>query len=144
MASIKKCVILILFVFALTACQSPEEVSFKEVCQIANNEKYVIIDGYFSLGTSIYCSDVSGELRCGLVFNNYPEGDLDFSAEVKQGRRRNHMFPLESGYLEEDLQMKTSEGSMIGVGDHVKIAGELLVTEEVCLMYVESIETFDE
>jgi hypothetical protein len=33
-------------------------------------------------------------------YNHYPDGDLKFSAEVMEGRFKNQMFPLESGYLE--------------------------------------------
>ena len=144
MALSKNVVILILLVVLLSACQPPEEIGFEDVCQVAQDDKVVIVDGYFSLGASVYCSDVSGELRCGLVLNSFPDGELDFSAEVMQGRRRNQMQPLESGYVEEDLQIKTANGSMIGVGDHVRVTGELLVTEDVCLMYVDKIETIEE
>lgn len=136
--------IIFLFVVLLTACQEPETVSFEEICNTANQKKNVVVDGYFSLGASVYCSDISGERRCGLVFNRYPDGDLELSVEVMEGWRKNRMIPLESGYLEEDLQIKTSDGSMIGVGDHVQVSGELLVTEDVCLMYVNKIETFAE
>jgi hypothetical protein len=144
MARNKKFVILILLVFLLSACQPPEKIGFEDVCQVAQDDKVVIVDGYFSLGTSVYCSDVSGELRCGLILNSFPDGELDFSAEVMQGRRRNQMQPLESGYLEEDLQIKTADGSIIGVGEHVRVTGELFVNEDDCLMVVDKIETIEE
>ena len=134
----KSAVFMIIF-FTLTACQTPQAITFAEVCQVENDDLDAMVDGYFSLGASVYCSDTSGELRCGLVFNSYPDGSLDFSAEVLEGRRRNQMIPLESGYMEEDLQIKAEDGSLIGVGDHVQITGELLVTEDVCLMYVNKI-----
>ena len=114
--------------------------AFEDVCQVANNHKVVAVEGYFSLGASVYCSDVSGQLRCGLKFNRYPDGQMDFSADVLEGRRRNQMLPLESGYAEPDLKIKTADGSEIGVGDHVRVTGKLLVTEEVCVMYVNKIE----
>jgi hypothetical protein len=33
---------------------------------------------------------------------------------------------------------------MIGAGDHVQVFGEMLVTEDACLMCVKKIETFTE
>ena len=134
----------VVLILTLTACQEAVPMAFEDVCQTANDDLKVIIDGYFSLGASVYCSDVSGEARCGLSFNRYPDGQVDFSAEVMEGRRRNQMLPLESGYVEEDLQIKTADGSLVGVGDHVKVTGELLVTEDVCLIYVDKIETITE
>lgn len=134
----------LLFALALVACQEAEPLAFEEVCQPGNNQKNVMVDGYFSLGASVYCSDVSGERRCGLVFNRFPDGEMEFSADVLEGRRRNHMVPLESGYLEEDLQIKTADGSFIGVGDHVNITGELLVSDNVCVIYVDRIETLED
>ena len=136
--------LVIVCLILLTACQEAVPIAFENVCQTENDDLNVIIDGYFSLGASVYCSDVSGESRCGLKFNRYPDGELDCSAEVMEGRRRNQMLPLESGYVEGDLQIKTADGSVIGVGDHVWVTGELLVTQDVCLMYVEKIEAVNE
>jgi len=53
------------------------------------------------------------------------------------------MLHLESGYLKEDLKIMTADRSSIGVGDHVKETGTLLVTEEVCLIYVDKIEKYE-
>jgi len=137
-------VVLIASAFALSACQPPEEMVFDQICRVANDDKNVTTHGYFSLGATVYCSDTSGELRCGLVFNSYPDGNLDFSAEVIEGKRKNQMLPMESGYLEKDLQIKTADGDIIGVGEHVTVTGELLVTENVCLMFVDKIKKFEE
>jgi hypothetical protein len=126
----------------LTACQEPVAVTFDQVCQVENNQQFISTDGYFSLGTTVYCSDTAGDFRCGLVFNSYPDGDQEFSAELKEGNRKNMMRHLESGYLEEDLQIKTDSRDLIGVGQHVTVTGEMLVTKDVCLMYVDKIENY--
>jgi hypothetical protein len=52
------------------------------------------------------------------------------------------MRHLESGYLEEDLQIKTDSRDLIGVSQHVIVTGEMLVTEDVCLMYVDKIDNY--
>ena len=144
MKIINKIPLFLILILALSACQEPQPLSFEEVCQTVYNQQDVTVDGYFSLGASVYCSDVSGQRRCGLIFNQFPDGEFDFSADVREGRRRNQMIPLESGYLEKDLQIKTDEGSFIGAGDHVKITGELLVSENVCVMYVNKIEALED
>lgn len=135
--------LLIIGMLTLTACQAPTPVPFDQVCLADNNQKTLSTDGYFSLDQTVYCSDTSGDLRCGLVFNSYPDGDQEFSAELREGNRKNMMRHLESGYLEEDLQIKTDNRELVGVGQHVTVIGEMLVSESVCLMYVDKIEIYD-
>ncbi|MCB2209847.1 hypothetical protein KQH62_03030 [bacterium] len=136
-------ILILLAAWSLSACQTPDPISFDQVCQPENNQQVITTDGYFSMGATLYCSDTSGDYRCGLVFNSYPDGVQDFSADVKEGNRRNQMKHLDSGYLESDLQIKTDDGSVVGVGEHVTVSGKMLVTEDVCLMLVDKIATFD-
>lgn len=129
----------------LSACQTPvtTPVPFDQACQMDNDQQVISTDGYFSLETTVYCSDTSGDLRCGLVFNSYPDGNQEFTAELREGNRKNRMRHLESGYMEEDLQIKSDNGDMIGVGQHVTLTGEMAVTQDVCLMYVDKIELYE-
>ena len=137
--------LLIVGMLALTACQSTAAatVPFDQVCQAENDQQLISTDGYFSLGTTVYCSNDSGDQRCGLVFNSYPDGSQEFSAELKEGNRKNMMRHLESGYLEGDLQIKTDTRELVGVGQHVTITGEMQVSGDVCLMNVDRIEVYD-
>ncbi len=143
----RRILVIIIFIivtsFSLSSCQNPVEMAFEDICQVENNKKWVITEGYFTMGASLYCSDVSGEYRCGINLNSLPDGELSISAEVMEGKRKNHMLPLESGYTDADLQIKTADGDFVGVGEPVKITGELLVTESVCLIYVEKVENIE-
>lgn len=128
---------------ALSACQTAEPMSFEQVCQPENNQKVISTDGYFSLGTTVYCSDTSGDFRCSLVFNSYPDGGDEFSAELREGNRRNQMKHLDSGYMEEDLQIKANDGAIVGVGEHVTVSGKMLVSDEICQMLVDEVSLYE-
>ena len=135
-------ILLMIGMTTMTACQAPVSMSFDQACQAENNQEVISTDGYFSLGTTVYCSDTSGAFRCGLVFNSFPDGDQEFSVELKEGSRKNMMIHLENGYLEEDLQVRTDSGELVGVGQHVTITGEMLVSGDVCSMAVDKIEVY--
>lgn len=142
----RKSLVIILILLAgltLSACQTPAPLPFDQVCQPENNQQVISTDGYFSMGSTLYCSDTSGDYRCGLVFNSFPDGDQEFSADLKEGNRRNQMNHLDSGYMESDLQIKTGDGTVVGVGEHVTISGKMLVSDEVCLMLVDNVSLFD-
>jgi hypothetical protein len=124
----------------LTACQPPVAVPYEEVCSEEYNGKTITTEGVFSMGVSVYCSDTSGEYRCGLNFKESPESNNTFSVDVMVGNRKNMMQELESGFSDADLMIKTTDGSTIGVDDPVTITGRMLVTEGVCVMEVEKIE----
>jgi hypothetical protein len=147
MTAIKKSILILIlmisFTLVLTACQTPEEIAFDQICQEENHHKVAVTDGYFSVGASIYCSDVSSKYRCGLVLNSYPDGRHQFSADLVEGKRRNQMLPIDSGYLEQDLLIKTDSGEFVGVGEHVRVTGKLLVVDTVCVMYVDRIEKIE-
>lgn len=129
----------------LTACQAPSPVSLvsiENVCQIEYAEKTLTTDGYFSLDVTVFCSDETGDRRCGVLLNRYPDGDMDVSAQLKEGKRPNQMLPMASGYTEADFQVKTDNEEIVGVGDHVTVTGEMMVTESACVMYVDKVEMF--
>lgn len=131
---------LIGFLLTLTACQAPLTVPIEEVCQIENNNQTLTTNGYFSLDVTLLCSNETGEKRCSVILNNYPDGDMDVFAELKTGKGRNQMLPMESGYTKADLQIKTDNGDVIGVGEHVTVTGEMMVTQSKCVLYVDKIE----
>jgi hypothetical protein len=124
----------------LFACQSAEALPFDQVCDLANDGATVSTHGFFSVGASVYCSDVSGKYRCGLNFNAYPDGDLTFSADVVEGKRKNQMLPLERNFTDESVRITTASGEVIGINDPVIVTGKMLVAENVCVMYVNKIE----
>jgi hypothetical protein len=130
---------------SLAACQSPvaATVPFDQACQVENDQQWISTDGYFSLKTTVYCSSNSGDLRCGLVFNSYPDGNQEFTANLREGNRKNMMRHLESGYLEADLQIKTNSGEMIGVGQHLTLTGKMDITQDTCTMNVDKIELYE-
>jgi len=47
------------FPLILSACQDPLVMDFTDICQVENDDLLVVTDGYFSLSSTLYCSDVS-------------------------------------------------------------------------------------
>ncbi len=132
--------LLLVSTIILTACQPPVSVPYDNVCQEEYNGKTIMTEGVFSMGASVYCSGTSGEYRCGLNFKESPASNDTFSVDVMVGNRKNMMQELEFGFSDDDLVIKTADGSTIGVDDPVTITGRMLVTEGVCVMEVEKIE----
>ncbi len=138
--------ILIFAVLVLIGCSSgpATEVSFSDVCQLENDHKNLSTVGYFSTGASVYCSDSGGDYRCGMEFHEQPGSEAEFTADMLEGNGKNQMAELPSSYSDADVQIKTDDGSVIGVGQRARISGKMLITEGVCLMTVDKVEALSE
>lgn len=134
-----------LFVLILMGCaQEAAEVSFADACDPAYSDQRISTVGYFEAGVTVFCSDNGGDYRCGLDFVDAPGSANNFTADVLEGDGRNQMAPVPDSYTDADIQLKTDDGSAIGVGQQARITGEMLIGEGVCLMSVDKIEAVTE
>jgi hypothetical protein len=67
-----------------------------------------------------------------------------FTADVLEGDRPNQMMQVSEDYSAADIRLKTADGTVIGVEQEVRITGEMLIGEGVCLMSVDKIEALIE
>jgi hypothetical protein len=134
-----------LIVFILTGCsQAATEVSFADVCDPSHDHAEISTVGYFETGVTVYCSDSGGDYRCGLDFVETPGSDNKFSADILQGNRPNQIAPVPDNYTDKDIQLKTADGTVIGLGQKARITGKMLIGQGVCLMSVDKIEASTE
>lgn len=127
----------------LAACAAKEStpVAFADVCKLENDHKNLSTVGYFDPGISVYCSDTGGDYRCSFDFLEEVGSEKKFSADLLEGNGKNQLAELPDDYSNEDVKIKTDDGTVIGVEQKARISGEMLVAEGVCLMEVDKIET---
>ncbi len=137
----------ILLMGVVVGCSEPPvQVAHGDVCSLENDDKVVSVDGYFQLGITMYCSDVSGNYRCGLDFVSAPGADDGFSVDVIEGDGKNELSPLPDSYTDSDMKIQTDSRETITQADKVRITGDLSVSQDpvsndmVCYMYVDTVE----
>jgi hypothetical protein len=127
------------FALLLVGCAAPVEVPFADACNLENDGKTVITTGSFASTSSVYCSDISGEYRCGLDFVGDGSDDI-IGADVVEGEGRNQAAPLPDSYSDADIKITTADGTVIGLDTPARITGKMIVAEGVCAMYVDKVE----
>jgi hypothetical protein len=146
MIKIKTIFLACLALLLITACGEATPVAHQDACDVALDDTDIIVEGYFTTPSMMSCDNYSGNDRCGLVLNSAPNADDGFSADVKVGSGKNHMASIESGFTDDDIVIKTADGETVGIGDHVRVTGEINVSDDpayeskVCYMYVSKIE----
>ncbi len=134
-----------LIVFTLAGCaQEATEVPFADVCDPGHDHQRISTVGYFDVGVTVFCSDTGGDYRCGLDFVEAPGSANAFTADVLEGNQPNQLAPIPDDYTAADIQLRTADGTVIGVEQKVRITGEMLIGEGVCLMSVDKIESVTE
>lgn len=136
-----------LILLALGGCAPGEavEVPFAGVCDPANDHQRIATVGTFAAGVTVFCSDIGDDgYRCGMDFVEAPGAEDAFTADVLEGNRPNHLLPVPDSYTDADIQFKTDDGSLIGIGQQARISGEMLIGEGVCLMTVDTIQAVTE
>ena len=79
-----------------------------------------------------------------MEFHEEPGSEAKFTADMLEGTGKNQMPELPDSYSDSDVQIKTDDGSMIGVGQRARISGKMLIAEGVCLMTVDKVEAVSE
>jgi len=133
-------VALISLMLAACAAKTATPVSFADVCKLENDHKQLSTVGYFDPGISVFCSDTGGDYRCSFDFLESVGSENKFSADLLEGNGKNQLAKLPDDYSNEDVKIKTDDGTVIGVEQKARISGEMLITEGVCLMEVHKIE----
>lgn len=140
----------VLLLVVVAGCSEPPvQVAHGDVCSLENDDKVVSVDGYFQLGLTMYCSDVSGNYRCGLDFVSAPGAEDGFSVDVIEGDGNNELSPLPDSYTDADLKLQTDNNETVTQENKVRITGDLSVSQDpvsndmVCYMYVDKIEVVE-
>lgn len=118
----------------------PTPLAHADVCAPERDGSTVQTEGYFAVGSSIFCSNTgSSDLECGFDFVASPEESEGFTADVAEGSGRNQVAEIPDDFTPEAISFTADDGSTVRVGDHVQITGRLLVGENVCIVNVDKI-----
>jgi hypothetical protein len=135
----------VLVALALAGCsQIATPIAFGDVCDPGHDHQRISTVGYFDVGVTVFCSDTGGDYHCGLDFVGTPGSANVFTADILEGDRPNQMAQVPEEYSAADIRLKTADGTVIGVEQKVRITGEMLIGEGVCLMSVDKIEALTE
>jgi hypothetical protein len=126
----------------LIACGGPAKaVAFAQVCDKANEQQRISTEGYFSTGSSVFCSNIgSSTVQCGLTFVENAGDTAGFSADVDQGDGDNEIEDIPDDFTDETITIHADDGSVVRIGDKVRASGKMVIGEGVCLMNVDLIE----
>ena len=130
----------ILACYLSAACSQPESgvpLELAKACAAENEKKVVEISGFLSAAGSVYCSNRSGRMECGLRFTEGPAGGKGMSAYVAQGSSANSMEKLKSGYKREDIRIRDHNGSLVNLAEKVKLTGKLSVTPDLSVCFID-------
>ena len=140
-----KRLLILTIIIGLAGCAEQKAVSvqYANVCDIANNTKFIETEGFLDDKGSLYCSNTSSRMECGFkLLNN--QGDANgFSADIAVGSAENSIDEVKSGYKKSDLKVRDSSNKIIDLSKKVKVSGTMLIvksTSDVCLMQVKRIE----
>ena len=128
----------------LAGCDQPAvPVEFSKACAVEYEKKQVEMRGFLSARGSVFCSNRSGRMECGITFTETPGAQKSISAYIEQGSGANNVEKLKSGYKREDVKIHDNHGKIISLAEKVKLTGKLNVTPDLstCFVDVAKIET---
>jgi hypothetical protein len=119
---------------------TPVEIS--KACVAENEKKYIETGGFLDDRGSVFCSNRGGRMECSFNLKETADGEKRMSAYIATGGGANQMDELKSGYRREDIRIRDNAGNVINLADKVKLTGELNVTPDakVCFLNVMKIE----
>lgn len=116
------------FTLQITACDSGPPtagtpVTFATVCDKANEDKRVALEGYLDFPSQFKGKDTTIMMR--LRPTPLAKDDRVIGASVKLGTGPNHVELPPRKYTANDLKVTTTDGRTLGAGDRVRISGTM-------------------
>jgi hypothetical protein len=127
---------------AACAEKHAEPIDFANACKIENEKKYVQISGFLTDNGSVYCSNTGGRMDCGFDLTETPNAKKGLRADIAQGSGANSVEKFESSYKKEDIKIHDNSGSLVKLGEKVKLTGTMNVMPDgsFCFLVVDKIE----
>jgi hypothetical protein len=122
----------------ITGCsKTAVPIEFSKACSQENEKKYLEISGFLDDKGGVFCSNIGGRMDCGFTFLEKPGDAKGIKADIEQGSGANTVDKLERGYKKEDIKIRDNSGNVINMAEKVKITGEMNVTPDGSLCFVE-------
>lgn len=114
----------LLVLFSVGCNYSGTPVQFANVCDKANDDKYVEVTGFFNNSGSAMCSKSGNEpMRCPVDFNDGPQTEKPIRAYIDKGSGASSI-DAEQGKA---LRIKDDKGEFVENANKVKIVADVTV-----------------
>lgn len=144
-------------VFLMSCSRSAPTVNYANVCDPANKDKEVTVEGYIASGKPVPCQWLlEASRRCGFKFLSKPDdaGDKGFIVYFAEGKGNNQIETTETGtqtkkttvFKQDEVKIKSGNGSLVSPQDKIKVMGKVSLTtgsvsnETICSVAVDRIE----
>lgn len=141
----------------LISCSKPAPtVNHANVCDAANKDKEVAVEGYIASGKQVPCQWLlESARRCAFMFLSKPgEVEKGFIVYFSEGKDGNQIETPESGmgkktttvFKPDEVKIKSGDGSIITAQNKIKVTGKVRITEgstsgeTICSVNVDRIE----
>lgn len=157
MKTVKIILLVSIGLFLMSCSKSAATVNHANVCDAANKDKEVTVEGYIASGKQVPCLWLlEASRRCGFKFLSKPDdsGDKWFIVYFSEGKGNNQVETREAGtqikktteFKPDEVKIKSSDGSIITPQDKIKVTGKVRITEgsvsteTICSVNVDKIE----
>ncbi|XSG74768.1 hypothetical protein ACP8Y2_21605 [Herpetosiphon llansteffanensis] len=125
----------------LAGCGETASIAFANLCQQANNGQRVRTEGYFVVGSSIFCSNIGAtQIQCGLEFVDDLSNAKHIAVTINEGSGKNQIVVPEN-YSEETIVIHDDSGVSVKLGEKVQLDGEIVINKtNVCLIDTKTIK----
>ena len=123
--------ILLSFLISTGCNKTGVPVEFAKVCDKANDEEIVEVEGFIDDGGSVFCSKGKRPLECGFQVKQNLEDEKYFKADIEAGTWSNNVEKLKSGYKKEDIKMWDDNGELIDLSKKLKVTGRVHVFDGI-------------
>lgn len=131
----------IVFALAGVGCyKTGVPTEFSKACVLENDYKILEIEGFLKDSGGVRCSNSQGPMECYFTFTAAPGDEKGMRVKVEQGTWANEVEKLSDGYKTEDVKIHSDDGSLVKLGEKLKITGEFRAdTDGTCRIDVTKI-----
>lgn len=113
---------------------------FSKACAPENDYKILEVEGFLMDSGGVRCSNSQGPMECIFKFTAAPGDENGMRVEIDMGTWANEVEKLSDGYKTDDVKIHSDDGSLVKLGEKLKITGEMrIIGPENCKIDVTKI-----
>lgn len=123
---------------SLTGCTHTPKAgeSVKEVCVEANDGKKVSVSGYITMSKILtMCSSNGCPFYLQQKRGRVNEDEQSVRVSFPEGKGPRQLEPLGESYKDTDVVIRSDDEKSIGIGDAMRVTGEINVADDSCAIY---------
>jgi len=102
---------------------------FAEACKAENDKKILEVEGFLIDAGGVRCSNSQGPMECTFKFTAAPGDENSMHVEIDMGTWANEVEKLSDGYKTDDVKIHSDDGSLVKLGEKLKVTGEMRVID---------------